>query len=125
MCMDGETRKMATIGQAKDRWMASTPITMFNPPISQQEYDAIANDRAADLLEQMNAEEAAANLALAKQQFSNGLQNLRDDLSLVQTAINTSTPLTAAQIRVGFRDILNSLIWIGDHIADGTILTRK
>lgn len=116
---------MATLAQARSQWVSDNPISSINPPVNQSDYDAMADDRAAILLAQLNGEEAAAAAALDRQQFIAGMTNLRTDLSAAQTAINTNSPLTAAQIRVGFRDVITSLLWIGDHIADGTIVTRK
>lgn len=116
---------MATLAQARTRWVSENPIGSPGYVLTQADYDALADNRAPIMLSIMNQEEAAAAAELDKQQFVNGMTALRADLTAVQTAITTNTPLTAGQVRVGFRDILTSLIWLGDHIADGTILTRQ
>ena len=58
-------------------------------------------------------------------QYVDGMETLRTDLAFIQNAIDTNTNLTQAQLRIGFRDLLQAVIWLGERIGDGTIPTRR
>lgn len=113
---------MATLAQALAKWKADTPQgTMLLA-----EYNALADSMAPPLLEEMNRQEAEAAKRQLITDFVNGRAQLQSDLDAVNAAINAVPPtaLSAAQIRVGFRDCLKALLWISDRIADGTIVIK-
>lgn len=119
-----------TLTEAINAWKDENPfpLTVCDPtchPITQGEYDAMASERGQWWLDRVNDEESSASWKLTVQQFTNKLSDLNADLVVVQNAINTNTNLTQAQIRIGFRDLLQSVIWLADRIKDGTIPTRR
>jgi hypothetical protein len=94
-------------------------------PMSQERYDTWISDQAKGIREQQLADEATAAWQLTVDQFIAGRATMQADLTLVNNRINGNTSLTAAEIRIGFRDLLQSMLWVADRIADGTIVIRK
>ena len=88
-------------------------------------YEAMVADRVR--LELAAQEEAGADFTHEQmlRQFVDGMETLRNDLGIVQNRIANNTNLTQAEIRIGFRDLLQAVIWIGDRIGDGKIMTRR
>lgn len=119
-----------TLTEAIAAWKSDNPfpLTVCDPdcrPTTQSEYNAMAEERGGWWLDRINSEEAQTSRETMVRQFTDKLSDLNADLGVVQTAINTNTNLTPAQIRIGFRDLLQSVIWLAERIKDGTIPTRR
>jgi hypothetical protein len=89
------------------------------------EYEARLAEMVAAQIARQEREAAEAAHAAMVAQYVAGMQTLRDDLAFIQSAITNNTNLTQTQIKTGFRDVLQALIWIGERIGDGTIPTRR
>jgi len=92
---------------------------------TQEQYDQWIANQAIGIRDQQLADDADAAWQTTVDQFVAGRANLQSDLTLVNNRITANTSLTAAEIRIGFRDLLQSMIWIADRIQDGTLVTRK
>ena len=93
------------------------------------EYEAFISQSVAEAVALQDAQTAAAAAQASHdamvQQFVSGMTTLRTDLSVVNTKIANGSNLSNNEIKTAFRDLLQAVIWLGDRIADGTIVTRK
>lgn len=94
---------MATLAQARVRWLAENPIASINPPVNQAAYDAMADDRATMILSQMNQEESDAARILLRKKY----RAAKTELATAVTAGNAVTRLTNTRTIIdGLLDIL-------------------
>jgi hypothetical protein len=101
-------------------WKANNPKSADE---TQAAYDARAADMASLAVDRVAREDAAAAAALVKQQFVDGLAQLQADLNFIN-GLAAGTNLTGTQTKDGFRHVLTSLIWLGNQIKDGKIVTN-
>lgn len=94
---------MSTLAQARTRWLAENPIGSPGYALSQSDYDAMADDRATIMLEQMNREEADAARILLRKKY----RAAKTELAIAVTAGNAVTRLTNARTIIdGLLEIL-------------------
>jgi hypothetical protein len=94
-------------------------------PLDAAAYTQRIGEWADAQIAQQVADAAAAARAVLLAQFIAGMEDLRNDQTLVNARIASGVALSAAEIRIGFRDVLKAMIWLGDRIASGDIQARE
>lgn len=110
-----------TLANAITQWKSETPKLSDE---TQASYDARAADMGQLLVDRVARDDAVAARAVIKQQFVDGLAQLRTDLNFINS-LAAGTNLTGPQVKDGFKHVLTSLLWLGDRIADGTIVIKE